>query len=157
MSEIKVREYLKKYHLEDKIITMPSSTATVKEAANSLNCDEAHIAKTLSFQTSQDIILIVTAGDVKIDNAKYRAYFHEKAHMIPADQVEEKIGHPIGGVCPFGVNEDIKIYLDKSLERFTTVYPACGSPHNAIKITVSKLSDIIDYTDWIDVCKLKQD
>lgn len=156
MSEIKVKEYLKKYHLDTKIITMPSSTATVKEAAESLGCEEARIAKTLSFKTARDTILIVTAGDVKIDNAKYREYFHEKAKMLSPDEVETKIGHPIGGVCPFGVNENVKIYLDESLKRFTTVYPACGSPHNAIEISIEELSTIIDFVAWIDVSKTKE-
>ncbi len=157
MSELKAREYLKKYNLDNAIIIMDGSTATVKEAADRLHCEEARIAKTLSFRTSEDIILIVTAGDVKIDNAKYRAYFHEKAHMLSPIEVEDKIGHPIGGVCPFGVNDGVKIYLDESLKRFKTVFPACGSTHSAIEIEVSKLADIVNYVAWIDVCKLKEE
>lgn len=155
MSEISVKTHLKKYNKDNQIITMPSSTATVKEAAESLGCEEARIAKTLSFKTTNEILLIVTAGDVKIDNAKYRNYFHEKAHMLPIDEVEDKIGHPIGGVCPFGVNDNISIYLDESLKRFETVYPACGTPHNAIELTINELEEITDYKEWIDVTKPK--
>ena len=155
MSEISVKNHLKKYNKDNQIITMPSSTATVKEAAESLGCEEARIAKTLSFKTANETLLIVTAGDVKIDNAKYRNYFHEKAHMLPIDEVEVKIGHPIGGVCPFGVNDNISIYLDESLKRFETVYPACGTPHNAIELTINELEEITDYKEWIDVTKPK--
>lgn len=155
MSEISVKNHLKKYNKDNQIITMPSSTATVKEAAESLGCEEARIAKTLSFKTTNETLLIVTAGDVKIDNAKYRNYFHEKAHMLPIDEVEVKIGHPIGGVCPFGVNDNISIYLDESLKRFETVYPACGTPHNAIELTINELEEITDYKEWINVTKPK--
>ena len=155
MSEISVKNHLKKYNKDNQILTMPSSTATVKEAAESLGCEEARIAKTLSFKTTNETLLIVTAGDVKIDNAKYRNYFHEKAHMLPMDEVEDKIGHPIGGVCPFGVNDNVNIYLDESLKRFETVYPACGTPHNAIELTINELEEITDYKEWIDVTKTK--
>ena len=155
MSEISVKNHLKKYNKDNQIITMPSSTATVKEAAESLGCEEARIAKTLSFKTANETLLIVTTGDVKIDNAKYRNYFHEKAHMLPIDEVEVKIGHPIGGVCPFGVNDNVSIYLDESLKRFETVYPACGTPHNAIELTINELEEITDYKEWIDVTKPK--
>ena len=155
MSEISVKNHLKKYNKDNQIITMPSSTATVKEAAESLGCEEARIAKTLSFKTANETLLIVTTGDVKIDNAKYRNYFHEKAHMLPIYEVEDKIGHPIGGVCPFGVNDNVNIYLDESLKRFETVYPACGTPHNAIELTINELEEITDYKEWIDVTKPK--
>ena len=155
MSEISVKNHLKKYNKDNQIITMPSSTATVKEAAESLGCEEARIAKTLSFKTANETLLIVTTGDVKIDNAKYRNYFHEKAHMLPIDEVEVKIGHPIGGVCPFGVNDNVSIYLDESLKRFETVYPACGTPHNAIELTINELEEITDYKEWINVTKPK--
>lgn len=153
MSIVSVKEHLAKYHLENSIITMDSLTATVKEAAESLGCQEKEIAKTLSFKTTTDTTLIVMAGDVKIDNAKYRAFFHEKAKMLTPEEVETKIGHPVGGVCPFGVNEGVKIYLDNSLKRFDYVYPACGSQHNAIKLSIKTLEEITDYLDWIDVCK----
>ena len=154
MSEVKVKEYLKKYNMEDRIIVMPTSCATVALAAQSLNCEEARIAKTLSFKKSDKSILIVTAGDAKIDNAKYRGEFGEKARMLAFEEVEEKIGHPVGGVCPFAVNEGVEIYLDESLKRFDTVYPACGASNNAIKITLEELEKVTGYTKWIDVCKL---
>ena len=144
MSEITVRNHLKKYSMDNLIITMPSSTATVKEAADSLGCEET------------GPILIVMAGDVKIDNAKYRNFFHEKAHMLSSEEVNDLIGHPIGGVCPFGVNDNVHIYLDNSLKRFTYVYPACGSTHNAIKISIPKLEEVTSYPTWIDVTKPKE-
>lgn len=156
MSEITVRNHLKKYSMDNLIITMPSSTATVKEAADSLGCEEKEIAKTLSLKLSTGPILIVMAGDVKIDNAKYRNFFHEKAHMLSPEEVNDLIGHPIGGVCPFGVNDNVHIYLDNSLKRFTYVYPACGSTHNAIKISIPKLEEVTSYPAWIDVTKPKE-
>ena len=155
MSELKVREYLKKYKMENRIITMNTSSATVALAAESLGCEEARIAKTLSFKLEDKCILIVTAGDVKIDNAKYRHEFGLKAKMLQAEEVNELIGHPIGGVCPFGVNEGVNIYLDESLKRFTTVFPACGATNNAIELTIKELEDITNYVKWIDVCKEK--
>lgn len=155
MSLVKVQEHLKKYNMEDKIITVPESSATVALAAQSLGCEEARIAKTLSFNLKDKNILIVTAGDTKIDNAKYKQEFGEKAHMIPGDQVEELIGHPVGGVCPFGVNEGIEIYLDESLKRFKTVFPACGTQDTAIELTINELENIINYVKWVDVCKLR--
>lgn len=112
--------------------------------------------KTLSFKVSDNPILIVMAGDVKIDNAKYRGYFHEKAKMLQPEEVDTLIGHPIGGVCPFGVSNNVKVYLDESLKRFEFVYPACGSPHNAIKITIKELEETTNYPEWIDVCKPKE-
>ncbi len=155
MSITSVKEHLKKYNLDNQIITMNESTATVKEAAISLKCEEKEIAKTLSFKTKTDIILIVMAGDVKIDNSKYREKFHEKAKMLSSEEVEIETGHPVGGVCPFGINKDVKLYLDKSLKRFKYIYPACGSPHNAIKISIDKLEEVTNYPEWIDVCKVK--
>lgn len=155
MSLTKVQEHLKKFNMEDRIITVPESSATVALAAQSLGCEEARIAKTLSFSLKEKNILIVTAGDTKIDNAKYRQEFSEKAHMIPGDNVEEIIGHPVGGVCPFGINENIEIYLDISLKRFKTVFPACGTIDTAIEVTIKELEEVTNYTKWIDVCKLK--
>lgn len=149
----KVKEFLKKYNMDDKIIEFTESTATVELAAKVLNCEEARIAKTLSFKLKSKCILIVTAGDVKIDNAKYRSEFGEKAKMLHSDEVLEITGHPVGGVCPFAVNENIEIYLDESLKRFTTVFPACGSSHNAIEITPLKLEEITNCIKWIDVTK----
>lgn len=157
MSALSVKEHLEKYHLVEKIITMPSLTATVKEAAESLGCAEKEIAKTLSLKVNDKPIVIVMAGDAKIDNAKYRHYFHEKAKMLSHDEVEDLTSHPIGGVCPFGLKENVTVYLDESLKRFTYVYPACGSPHNAIKITIPLLEEVTSYPTWIDVTKLPEE
>lgn len=156
MSVAKVKEYLKKYNMEERIIELPTSSATVALAAQNLNCEEARIAKTLSFQLKNKCILIVTAGDTKIDNAKFRHEFGEKAHMLPSDIVEDKIGHPVGGVCPFAVNDNVEIYLDESLKRFETVFPACGSINNAIEITNEELEKTTNYIKWINVCKPKE-
>ena len=155
MSAIKVKEYLKKYNMDKRIVTFDTPSATVKEAADNLHCEEKRIAKTLSFTTKNGYILIVMAGDVKIDNKKYRDEFKEKAHMLPNDIVEEVTGYPVGGVCPFAINEEIKIYLDVSLKRFETVFPACGSNHNAIEISLEELEEVVPYVNWVDVCKEK--
>lgn len=156
MSTISVIEHLKKYNMEKRIITVSTSSATVKEAAEALGTEEARIAKTLSFKLKDKNILIVVAGDVKIDNAKYRHTFGEKAHMLSFDEVEEITGHPVGGVCPFGVKPGIEIYLDESLKRFETVYPACGATNNAIELTIKELEETTNYTMWVDVCKAKE-
>ncbi|KAB1438416.1 YbaK/EbsC family protein [Candidatus Galacturonibacter soehngenii] len=149
----RVREYLKKYKIEDRIQEFDVSSATVELAAKALGCNPERIAKTLSFQVDGQAILIVAAGDAKVDNAKYKAQFSAKAKMLTADEVEEKIGHKVGGVCPFGVNEGVTIYLDESLKRFETVFPACGSSNSAIELTIQELEDYSGYTSWIDVCK----
>ena len=153
MSKASVIEHLKKYHMENRIITVNSSSATVKEAASALGTEEARIAKTLSFKLKDKVILIVIKGDMKIDNAKYRHTFGEKAHMLSHDEVEELTGHPVGGVCPFGVKEGVEIYLDESLKVFDTVYPACGAPNNAIKISIPELEKVTNYSEWVDLCK----
>lgn len=153
MSFAKVKSYFKKYNMENKIIELSSSSATVKEAAISLGTEECRIAKTLSFLLEDKPILIVTAGDAKIDNHKYKSIFNTKAKMIPAEQVNTLIGHDIGGVCPFAINSGITVYLDESLKRFTTVYPACGSSNSAIELTISELEKYSNYNSWIDVCK----
>ena len=153
MSKASVIEHLKKYHMENRIITVNSSSATVKEAASALGTEEARIAKTLSFKLKDKVILIVIKGDMKIDNAKYRHTFGEKAHMLSHDEVEELTGHPVGGVCPFGVKEGIEIYLDESLKVFDTVYPACGAPNNAIKISIPELEKVTNFSEWVDLCK----
>lgn len=149
----KVREYLKQYNMDDKIIEFDASTATVELAAKALNCEEARIAKTLSFRLSDRCIVIVTAGDKKIDNAKYRGEFGEKAKMLHYEEVLDVIGHPVGGVCPFAVNDGVEIYLDNSLKEYTTVFPACGSSHNAIEITPSDLERVTNSIEWVDVTK----
>lgn len=153
MSIDKVRKYFKKFNIENNIIELSTSTATVKEAAESLNTEECRIAKTLSFIVEDKPILIVVAGDAKIDNSKYKGHFHTKAKMINFDDVNNLIGHNPGGVCPFAINKDVTVYLDESLKRFDYVYPACGSSNSAIKLTIKELEKYSNYTTWIDVCK----
>lgn len=153
MSLVKTREYLEKFGLENRIMEFSVSSATVEEAAKAINCKEGEIAKTLSFIVDNKPILIVVAGDSKIDNSKYKAEFSTKAKMIPYENVEELIGHVVGGVCPFGVKEDVTIYLDNSLKRFEILYPACGSTNSAVKLTVDELEKISNYKKWVDVCK----
>ncbi len=152
MSIEKVREYFRKYNLEDKILEFDVSSATVELAAKALNVEPARIAKTLSFKQEEGCILIVCAGDVRVDNKKYKAYFHTKARMLTPDEVLENTGHAIGGVCPFGVNDKVKVYLDESLKRFTTVFPACGSSNSAIEFTPEELFKYSSALAWIDVC-----
>lgn len=153
MSLERAREYLKKYKLENEIIEFSTSSATVALAAQALHCEESDIAKTLSFYVEEKPIVVVVAGDKKVDNAKYKAEFHTKAKMIPFEEVEDSIGHEVGGVCPFGVKDGVEIYLDVSLKEHEIVYPACGAHNNAIKIEVSKLEEILDYKKWVDICK----
>ena len=149
----KAFEHLKKYKLEDRVQVFEDSSATVKEAAERLNCEEALIAKTMGFLVGDKTTLILAAGDAKIDNAKYKGEFKTKAKMIPYDQVLELVGHEPGGVCPFGINDGIEVYLDDSLKRFEIVYPACGSANSAVKLNISELEKSSNYLKWIDVCK----
>lgn len=155
MSINRVREYLKKFNYEDKIMEFDQSSATVSEAAHALNCRECDIAKTLSFIVNDVPILIVVSGDSKIDNSKYKAEFHTKAKMIPFDDVEFLIGHAVGGVCPFGVNDNVIVYLDESLKKLDIMYPACGSSNSAIGLTLEELEKLSNYVKWVDVCKEK--
>ena len=149
----KAKEHLEKYGMGSLVAEFDVSSATVGEAAIAVGCSEGEIAKTLSFIVDEKPILIVVAGDVKIDNAKYKAEFHAKAKMIPFESVEELIGHAVGGVCPFGIKEDVTVYLDDSLKRFEIVYPACGSSNSAVKMTISDLEKASGFTKWVDVCK----
>lgn len=153
MSIEKAKEHLKKYKLDQNIMEFTTSSATVQEAAIALNCTEGEIAKTLSFLVEEKPILIVVSGDAKIDNSKYKAEFHKKAKMIPHENVEKIIGHQVGGVCPFGINEGVEVYLDKSLQKYKTVYPASGSSNSAVKLTIQELEQASNYQKWIDVCK----
>ncbi len=150
----KVKAYFKQYNMEDRVLEFEESSATVELAAAAVNCEPARIAKTLSFLVDGAAILIVTAGDTKIDNPKYKAKFHAKAKMLSKDQVVDRIGHAVGGVCPFAVKEGVKIYLDESLKRFQTVFPACGSENSAIELTIVELEQYSNYLEWIDVCRL---
>lgn len=148
-----VREYLKKYGMEDKILEFDVSSATVELAAQALHTEGKRIAKSLTFKAGEDAVMIVTAGDARIDNGKYKAKFGCKAKMLSPDEVVELVGHAIGGVCPFGVKEGVKVYLDESLKRFETVYPACGSSNSAIELTPEELERLSGALEWIDVCK----
>lgn len=149
----KVREYFKKLGIEDKIIEFNTSSATVALAAQALGTQEGQIAKTLSFEVKDGPILIVAAGDAKIDNHKFKAQFCEKAKMLPFDDVERLIGHAVGGVCPFAINEGVTVYLDVSLKKYDIVYPACGSSNSAAAFTIEELEKYSSFTSWIDVCK----
>ena len=149
----KVREYFKKWDMADKILEFDVSSATVELAAQAVGCEPKRIAKTLSFMVDETAILIVAAGDAKIDNPKYKAQFSTKAKMLAPDEVMDLIGHAVGGVCPFGINDDVTVYLDESLKRFKTVFPACGSSNSAIELTIEELEKYSNYSSWIDVCK----
>lgn len=151
----KVKEYFRKYDMEEKVLEFDVSSATVELAAEALHCEPSRIAKTLSFFVGEEPILVVTAGDVKIDNAKYKARFGKKAKMISAEKVEVVIGHGVGGVCPFAINENVTVYLDESLKRFTTVFPACGSSNSAIELTIEEMERYSGYEEWVDVCKMR--
>lgn len=153
MSFEKAKEYLKKFGLEDRVMEFDVSSATVEQAAKAINCKEEEIVKTLSFVVEDKPILIAVAGASKIDNAKFKAEFHTKAKMIPFENVEELTGHAVGGVCPFGINENVDVYLDVSLKEFQTVYPACGSSNSAVKLTLNELEKTSNCKKWIDVCK----
>lgn len=155
MSIEKVRKYLTQFGAQDRIIEFATSSATVELAAQAAGCEPARIAKTLSFKLHDDsVILIVTSGDAKVDNAKYKHFFGCKAKMLSADEVEPLIGHAIGGVCPFGINEGVKVYLDESLKRFTTFFPACGSHNSAIELTPEELEKFsANCQGWVDLCK----
>ena len=153
MSIEKVKEYFKKYNMDNKIQEFEVSSATVELAAEALHCEHERIAKTLSFIVKEEAILIVAAGDAKIDNTKYKAQFGTKAKMLSYDEVEELVGHAVGGVCPFAIKEGVKVYLDKSLKRFESVFPACGSSNSAIELSMEELEKYSGYETWIDVCK----
>ena len=153
MSIDRVKSYFKQFNMENKIMEFPVSSATVAEAAQALHCEEAHIAKTMSFKLDDKAILIVMAGDTRIDNHKFKEKFHKKAVMLKGDEVENLTGFPIGGVCPFVPKDDVKVYLDKSLKRFDKVYPACGSRNSAIELTIPELEKYSKAVDWVDIGK----
>ena len=150
----KVREYFKQFGIDDKIQELELSSATVELAAEALNCEGQRIAKSLSFKVDDTPILVISAGDAKIDNAKYKSYFKSKAKMLSPDEVKDFIGHEIGGVCPFAINKGVKVYLDESLKCFNTVFPACGSSNSAIELTISELEKYSNFIEWVDVCKI---
>ncbi len=153
MSVDAVRDYLGIWSMMDRVQEFETSSATVELAAEALAVIPARIAKSLSFLTKEGCVLIIAAGDAKIDNGKYKAFFGEKAKMLPIEEVEEYTGHPVGGVCPFALKEGVKVYLDESLKRFETVYPAAGSASSAVEMSCDELFQCSRATAWIDVCK----
>lgn len=150
----KVKEYFKQFGIEDRVQEFTVSSKTVELAAAALNCEPCRIAKTLSFAVGDRVVLIVTSGDSKVDNSKFKSYFGTKAKMLAFDDVENLVGHAVGGVCPFAVNDGVEIYLDESLKRFTTIFPACGSSNSAIELTILELEQYSNSINWIDVCKM---
>lgn len=149
----KAKAYLDHLGLTDRIIVTERSSATVAEAAEAIGCEEAMIAKTLSFLQEEKPVLILADGTARIDNRKYKDRFGCKARMIPADLVEPLVGHSIGGVCPFGINEGVSVYLDESLKRHEIVYPAVGNDHSGVKLTIPELENCSGTLGWVDVCK----
>lgn len=156
MSIEKVRAYFAQFDMDQRILEFPVSSATVELAAQALNCEPCRIIKTLSFNVNGTPILIAAAGDAKVDNAKYKARFGAKAKMLSRDDAAMLIGHAVGGVCPFAVNEGVQVYLDISMKRFETVFPAAGSSNSAIELTIPEMEAYSGYTDWVDVCKAWQ-
>lgn len=156
MSIERVRAYFKTVGIEDRIMEFSVSSATVELAAAALGTEGKRIAKSLSFLVGEKAVIIVTAGDGRIDNKKFKSFFGTKAKMLSPEQVTELIGHAIGGVCPFAVNEGVEVYLDESMKRFETVFPACGSSNSAIEMTMQDLEKYSGYKQWIDVCKLPE-
>ncbi len=152
----KVREYFSAYGIADRIREFEVSSATVALAAEALGCEGCRIAKSLSFMLNEKPILIIAAGDAKVDNRKYRDFFGAKAKMLAYEEVETLIGHGVGGVCPFAVNDGVAVYLDESLRRFETVFPACGSSNSAIELSIPELEKYSLSLGWVDVCKLPE-
>ena len=156
MSYENAKAHLEKYNLAGRIQLFDVSSATVELAAQAVGVEGARIAKTLSFKLDSGCILILAAGDARIDNKKYKATFHKKASMPSADEVLEQIGHPVGGVCPFGINPNVPVYLDESLKRFDIVYPAAGTGNSAVKLSIDELYTCSEAVGWVDVCKLPE-
>ena len=153
MSIEKVKSYFAEYGMDNRILEFPVSSATVELAAQALNCEPKRIAKTLSFRVGEQAILVVAAGDARVDNAKYKNRFGVKAKMLSHEEAAEMIGHAVGGVCPFAVKEGVAVYLDEPLKRFPTVFPAAGSSNSAIELTIAELETYSRFTAWVDVCK----
>lgn len=150
----KVKEYLKRFGMDGKIIELPASSAAVELAAKALSVEPCRIAKTLSFRAGDKVVLVVAAGDARVDNRKFKEFFGAKAKMLSADEAETLVGHAVGGVCPFAVNEGVGVYLDVSLKRFRTVFPACGSSNSAIELAPGELAEYAsNFMGWADVCK----
>lgn len=157
MSIERVRSVLTKFGMEDRIQEFEASSATVELAAKLVGCEPAHIAKTLSFHVGEGVVLVVCAGDVRIDNRKFKDFFSVKPKMLKAEEAEELIGHGVGGVCPFGVNPGVEVFLDESIKRFDCVYPAAGNSNSAVRLTPAELERCAAPCQWIDVCKLPEE
>ncbi len=157
MSVETVKRYLSQFGVENRVLEFESSSATVELAAAVLGVEGARIAKTLSFKTADGALLVVMAGDAKIDNRKFKDFFGFKAKMLSHEEAVELVGHAVGGVCPFAVNEGIKVYTDISMKRFSTVFPAAGSSSSAIELTCDELFRYSDAEEWVDVCKLPEE
>lgn len=153
MSVEKVKQYFESFGIADRIKEFDVSSATVELAAQAIGCEPQRIAKSLTFMVGDEPVMIVAAGDARIDNPKYKAQFGAKAKMLTPEQAVELIGHAVGGVCPFAVNDGVTIYLDESLKRFDTVFPACGSSNSAIELTIAELEKYSGFKSWVDVCK----
>ena len=153
MSIEKVREYFSSKKIADRILEFNVSSATVDLAAAALGCEPSRIAKSLTFVGAQNPIMIVCAGDARIDNSKFKSQFGLKAKMLSFEEAESLIGHAVGGVCPFAINDGVQVFLDESLKRFDFVFPACGSSNSAIKLTIPELEKYSNFNAWIDVCK----
>ncbi|MEK3794353.1 YbaK/EbsC family protein [Paenibacillus sp. FSL R7-0204] len=149
----KVKDFFKQYGMDSQIKEFEVSSATVDLAASALGCEPERIAKTLSFMVNGQAVLVVAAGDAQVDNKKFKEYFKTKAKMLSPDEAIDRVGHAIGGVCPFAIKNDVSVYLDISLKRFETIYPACGSSNSAIELTIKQLEQYSSYSEWIDVCK----
>ena len=156
MSVEKAKAYFSSFGMENRILEFPVSSATVELAAQALNCEACRIVKTLSFHVNGKAILICAAGDAKVDNAKYKTRFGVKAKMLTHEEAADKIGHAVGGVCPFAVNDGVEVYLDESIRRFVTVFPAAGSSNSAIELTIPEMERYSGYSAWVDVCKAWQ-
>ena len=157
MSIEKGRAYFRQFGMEDRVREFDVSSATVELAALALGVDGARIAKTLSFKKDDSCILILAAGDARIDNHKFKEKFHMKAKMLAPDEVLSLVGHPVGGACPFGINDGIDVYLDESLKRLETVFPAVGSGNSAIELDLDELYKYSNAIEWLDVCKLPEE
>ena len=153
MSLEKAKNYLEEKGFGDRVMVFEVSSATVELAAQAVGTEPARIAKSLTFLVNEEPVIFLCAGDAKISNSKYKGFFHTKAKMLSFDQVHDMIGHDVGGVCPFGRKEGVKVYLDESLKRFDIVYPACGSASSAVRLSIPELEELSGYTSWIDVCQ----
>lgn len=147
------REHLKKYDFEDRIMEFDVSSATVELAAKAVGTDEARIAKSMAYDIKGETVIVVLAGDARTDNRKFKETFKTKAKMLSPDETKERIGHEQGGICPFGIKEDVTVYLDESLKRFETVYPACGSDNSAIELTLPELERVSESKGWVEISK----